>query len=564
MGVRKNDNIRYAGALAESSVNIKFYKNIMVNDTMLFLKKLILLVGIAVTTACSSLPTGFDSIESYAFTDTAQTTLGKKAAQVAADDLAHSTMYLLNEGTDAFLTRMVLLSMAERSVDVQYFIWKADLVGKLLMHQMIEAAERGVRVRMLLDDITLDSETKAILFAMDQHQNINVRLYNPYSSSGFSVPVAITDVSRINRRMHNKSFTVDSQYTIVGGRNIETNYFSANVRSNYADLDVMAAGPMVAEVGVQFDIYWNNPQSVPVHVFSAYEKYKDKFQQVKKELEDFSLSKKDAVYALDLKNTEMYQRIESGISGNTPNLLYRGEAHVIYDNPEKTLGKSEHETTYLTTLMRPHIEKIKNTLELISPYFVPGDEGVEYLTEMVERGINVRVITNSLASTDGIMAQSGYARHRIELLKGGIEIYELKPEAKSKASRSLRHSAEAKSALHAKTYIFDRKEIYIGSFNLDPRSAKINTELGVICEIPEMAEFIAEKLFDKKVNESAYKVELIIENEDVDGIQVPQEKVVWVETVDGKEIRHMTQPETSAWRRLNLNIYSILPIESQL
>ena len=531
---------------------------------MLFFKKIILFAGIAVTTACSSLPTGFDSIESYAFTDTAQTTLGKKAAQVAADDLAHSTMYLLNEGTDAFLTRMVLLSMAERSVDVQYFIWKADLVGKLLMHKMIEAAERGVRVRMLLDDITLDSETKVILFAMDQHQNINVRIYNPFSSSGFSVPVAITDVPRINRRMHNKSFTVDSQYTIVGGRNIESSYFSANVRSNYTDMDIVSVGPMVGEVDKQFDIYWNSPLAVPADVFSAYQKQKDRFHEVRKSLADFAQSEQNSEYALDLKDTDMYKRIESGVSAKKPDLLYEGEAHVIYDDPEKTLGKSELETTYMTSLMRPHIEKIENTLELISPYFVPGVPGREYLSDMVKRGVKVRVITNSLASTDGIMAQSGYARHRIELLKGGVELYELKPRAKSKASRSLRHSAEAKSALHAKTYIFDREEVYIGSFNFDPRSANINTELGVICEVPEMAEYIATQLFDNNVKESAYKVVLIIENEDVDGIQIAQEKVVWIETVDGKEVRHMTQPETSAWRRFNLNMYSILPIESQL
>ena len=526
--------------------------------------KLLPLISLIVLASCSSLPTDFDSVESYAYTDTAKTTLGKEAAKVTAGDTHNSTMYLVSEGTEAFLTRMVLLSMAERSVDVQYFIWKSDLVGKLIMHKMIEAAERGVRVRMLLDDITLDSETKDIIFAMDQHPKINVRIYNPFSSSGQRVKAAITDGYRINRRMHNKSFTVDSQYTIVGGRNIENNYFSANTRSNYADLDIISVGSMVAEVDEQFDIYWNSPLAVPADVFSDYESHKDRFQAVNRELSDFALSHEDSEYSLDVKDSEMYQRIERGISGRNSVRLYKGKAHVIYDDPEKTLGKSEFETTYMTSLMRPHVEKIEDTLELISPYFVPGVEGRERLIEMVNRGIKVRVITNSLASTDGVMAQSGYARHRIELLKGGVELYELKPKAKSKASRSLRRSAEAKSALHAKTYIFDRNEVYIGSFNFDPRSAKINTELGVICEVPEMAEYIATEMFDKNIREAAYKIELVIENEDVDGIQVAQEKVVWVEAVDGEEIRHMVQPETSAWRRFNIKIYSLLPIESQL
>lgn len=531
---------------------------------MNYLNNFILLTCIAVTAACSSLPTDFDSIDSYAYTDTAQTTLGKEAAQVTGADASDSTMYLIGEGTDAFLTRMVLLSMAERSVDVQYFIWKSDLIGKLLMHKMIEAAERGVRVRMLLDDLTLDSETKAIIFAMDQHQNIDVRIYNPFSSGGNRVAAAVTDTTRVNRRMHNKSFTVDSQYTIVGGRNIENNYFSANTRSNYADLDIVSVGPVVTEVNKQFDIYWNSQLAVPADVFSEYASHKDRFQKVQQELSDFALSEQDSDYALDLKESETYQRIARGITDHNPDLLYKGKAHVIYDDPEKTLGKSEHETTYMTSLMRPHFDKIENTLELISPYFVPGVDGREYLINMVNSGIKVRVMTNSLASTDGIMAQSGYARHRIELLKGGVELYELKPKAKSKASRSLRRSAEAKSALHAKTYIFDRKEVFIGSFNLDPRSAKINTELGVICEIPEMAEYIASSLFDESVREGAYRLELLIEIEDVDGIEVPMEKVVWIETENGEEIRHMTQPETSGWRRFNESVYSILPIESQL
>ena len=532
---------------------------------MNYLKNIFLLAGIVVTTACSSLPTDFDSTESFAYTDTAQSTLGKKSAQVRSEESDDtSTMLLLSEGTDAFLARMALLSMAERSVDVQYFIWKSDLIGMPLMHEMVEAAERGVRVRMLLDDLTLDSETMAIIFAMDQHPNINVRIYNPFSSAGYRAISALTDTSRINRRMHNKSFTVDSQYTIVGGRNIETNYFSADGRSNYTDLDIMAVGPVASEVDKQFDIYWNSPLAVPANVFSDYESHKDRFQDVRQELSDYVESKVGTEYDLDLKDTKLYQAIIDGTEASYSDTLYKGKTHVIYDDPEKTLGKSETDTTYLSSLMLPHIDKIEDTFELVSPYFIPGEAARTYLIDMVKRGIKVRVITNSLASTDGIMAQSGYARHRIQLLKGGIELYELKPEAKTKASRKLRSSARAKSALHAKTYIFDREEIFIGSFNFDPRSSKINTELGVICDVPEMAKYVASNVFDKRIENDAYKIELIIENEDVDGITIAQEKVVWIDKVDGQEIRHMTQPETSAWRRFNLNVYSILPIESQL
>jgi putative cardiolipin synthase len=527
--------------------------------------KVIVFGYIVMSAGCSSLPKDFDSVESYSYTDTAQTTLGIEAARATeGNEPGHSTMHLISEGTDAFLMRMVLMSMAERSIDVQYFIWKSDLVGKLMMHNMIVAADRGVRVRMLLDDVTLDSDTRKIIFAMDRHPNIQVRIYNPFSSSGGRVAAALTDTSRVNRRMHNKSFTVDGQYTIVGGRNIENNYFSANTRSNYADLDIVAVGPMVKEVGEHYDIYWNSSLAVPADVFSGYASQADRLQALKLELSEFADSMQDSEYALDLKDSDMYKRLTTEASDEQFDQLYRGEAHVIYDSPEKTLGKSEFETTYMISLMRPHVERIEGKLELISPYFVPGVEGRERLIGMVDSGIKVRVITNSLASTDGIMAQSGYARHRIELLKGGVELYELKPKAKSKASRSLRRSAEAKSALHAKTYIFDRKEVYIGSFNFDPRSANINTELGVICEVPEMASDIAVALFDEYVAKAAYRLELVIEDENIDGVIVPMEKVIWVETVDGKEIRHSVQPETSAWRRFNLKLYTLLPIESQL
>lgn len=517
-----------------------------------FFTIIFLCISFSFLTACSLLPTDFEQVESQAFTNTEQTWLGKTASHIQADNSENSSMYLITEGTDAFLTRMALLSKAERSVDVQYFIWKADIIGKLLMHRMLEVADKGVRVRILLDDLSLNSETKAILFAMDHHSNIEVRIYNPFSASGYKARAALTDTARINRRMHNKSFTVDSQYTVVGGRNIEENYFSANVRSNYADLDIVAVGPVVAGVNKQFDIYFNSPLAIPGYVFDDHKRHKDRLAEVKKELDDYVISVQDSNYAQDIKNSAMYQNIVNGLANKKENFFYQGKAHVIYDSPDKTLGKSALETTYMLAMLQPHLNKINNTLELISPYFVPGDEGTEHLLELVKKGIKVRVITNSLASTDGIMAQSGYARQRYNLLKGGIELYELKPKAKSKASRSLSRSAKAKSALHAKTYIFDRQEVYIGSFNFDPRSAKINTELGVVCEIPEMAQFIATELFDKKIRETTYKLAL------------QDDEVVWLETENNQVIVHEVQPETSWWRRFNLNVYSILPIESQL
>lgn len=512
---------------------------------------LIIYIPLLFISACSTLPTNFEQKQSYAITDTNDTWLGKGASKIQQGETENSSMYLISEGTDAFVTRMALLTKAERSVDAQYFIWKSDVIGKLLMHKMIERADQGVRIRLLLDDITLDSKTKDFIFAMDHHDNIEVRIYNPFSASGYKARAALMDTARINRRMHNKSFTVDSQYTVVGGRNIEENYFSANERSNYKDLDIVAVGPVVEGINTQFDLYFNSPLAIPAYLFDGYEDYDASLDEIRKQLADFVIESSKSKYAQDVKNSAFYQKIQ-GLANRNEKFFYQGKAHVIYDNPEKTLGKTALETTYMLDMLEPHVSKISNSLELISPYFIPGDEGTKHLVSLVNDGIKVKVFTNSLASTDGIMAQSGYARNRYNLLKGGVELYELKPIAKSKASRSLKRSAEAKSALHTKTYIFDRKEVYIGSFNFDPRSAKINTELGVVCQIPAMAEFIAGELFDNQIDKVAYKLAL------------QDDSVVWLETTTEGVVVHDTQPETSWWRRFNLGVYSILPIESQL
>ncbi len=526
--------------------------------------KLSLIISHFVLASCTSLPTGYDVRPSYAVTDASQTLIGKEAAEILGDQSEQSVMFLMNEGTDAFFARMMLIAQAERSIDVQYFIWHADLIGKLLFNQMILAADRGVRVRVLLDDININAEVEEMVYAMDQHENIEVHLYNPFASRGFRGADFATDAFRMNRRMHNKSFTVDGKATIVGGRNIGNEYFSADEDSNFQDLDVLAVGPVVDEVGKQFDVYWNSKVVFPVKAFDHNQANQDDLNHLKKKLAEFKEAQHGSKYEQDIQDSEMYLNFKNSSSETKSEKIFKGDVKVVYDDPEKSTGKTEEEIVYLKTLVRPHIEKIEKTLELVSPYFVPGKKGVTYLSEMVSRGIKVRVVTNSLSSTDGIMAQSGYARHRIELLKGGVELYELKADSKSKASRSLRRGAKAKSGLHAKTFIFDRDEVFIGSFNFDQRSANINAEVGIIYKVPAMAQYIGSSIFDVGTIENAYKLELVIEHEDVDGIDVAQEKVVWIENRDGDVIRHTIQPETSGWRRFNEQIFSILPIESQL
>jgi len=526
---------------------------------------LVVVIAMALLSACAQLPTHLKSEPSYTITDTENTALGKISKKELGESVNKSKMILLSDGVDAFVARASLLLAAEKTIDVQYYIWHADLVGKLLFNGLIAAAERGVRVRVLLDDMPVDSETESVLYALDQHKNIQVRLFNPFATRDFRYVTYLVSPNRINHRMHNKSFTVDGQHTIIGGRNIGNEYFSAHKSSNFKDIDVIAIGPVVKKIGSQFDLYWNSEVVYPVTAFDHNKATEENLQRVKKDLHEFVVSKKNSDYHLDIQDSELYRGIKKGGLPESDNFKsYFGEVHVVYDDPEKGLGKSQEEVTYLKSLIKLYVEKVDKTFELISPYFVPGDEGVKYLTAMVEKGIKVRVVTNSLSSTDGLMAQSGYSRRRYDLLAGGVELYELKTNVKTRVSKSLRRGSKAKSALHAKTYIFDREQVFIGSFNFDPRSSNINSEVGVVYDVPVMANRIATAVFDRSINDSSYSVKLADKDIDVEDIEIEKGEVYWIETKNNKPILHANEPQTGFWRRFGQGFLSIMPIESQL
>jgi len=519
--------------------------------------------------ACAQLPTDFEAPPSYVIDDTDDTLLGKKFKEVQKnmqnENKKNSKMYLISDGVDAYVARAALLASAEKTIDVQYYIWHSDLIGKLLFNGLIVAADKGVRVRILLDDMPINSETESLLYAIDQHKNIAVRLFNPFASRGFRTTSYLMNPRRINRRMHNKSFTVDNQFTIIGGRNIGNEYFSADENSNFEDIDVMAIGPVVNEIGAQFDLYWNSKVVYPVTAFDHNKATQNELESHRKKLNEFVQTKENSKYHLDVKDSDMYQSIEKGeLPQSKQSLVFDGEVHVIYDSPLKALGKSAEEVDYLKSKLEPYVEKIHKSFEIISPYFVPGKNGVDYLTEMVKKGIKVKVITNSLASTDGLMAQSGYSRRRYDLLEGGVKLYELKTKIKTQTSKSLRRGEKAKSALHAKTYIFDREQVFIGSFNFDQRSSNINSEVGVVYDVPEMANLIAQSVFDESVDDVAYEVKIAHKNIEINDIEVEQGELYWVEIKNKKKIYYATEPKTNFWRRFGQGFFSLMPIESQL
>ncbi len=462
----------------------------------------------------------------------------------------------LVKGTDAFAARWILADVAERSLDVQYYIWHDDDTGKLLLGQLMRAADRGVRIRLLLDDV-YTSTYDLKLSTLHRHPNIEVRVFNPFLARKRRFLEGITSFRRINRRMHNKSFTADNQVTIVGGRNIGDIYFEARTDVNYADFDVMAVGPVVRSVSEAFDTYWNSDFAVPINVLES-PGSPERLGQIRAFLERHAESMRDSEYIDAVRTSEFAARLKRGDL-----IHYWGGAWAVYDDPSKAAGDAADPSGYIKTQMRPVVLDTNSELFAISAYFVPGKEGMRLFKQLRERGVRVRVLTNSLASNDVPVVHAGYARYRKPMLRAGVELYEIKRTAMAPGRKSrIGLGGSSRAGLHSKAYIFDRRRIFIGSYNLDPRSRRINTELGILVEDAKFTEFVARRL-DDVLGQVAFRLELK-EIPAGDGVGGTRSVIEWVTEKDGEEVRFDTEPDTSVWQRVRTWFLSLLPIEGQL
>ena len=498
---------------------------------------------------CASLPPPpADRVTSTAITDSQETRLGKIVAPlVAAAPVGTSGFHALFEPRDAFAARMVLAATAERSIDAQYYIWHDDRAGMLLFEALWRAAERGVRVRLLLDDVNTKG-LDPILAALDAHPNIEVRLYNPFVQRSARLLGFATDFGRLNRRMHNKSFTADNVATIVGGRNIGDEYFAAGDGADFADLDVLGVGPAVPETSAQFDRYWNSASAYPAAAFVGVPG-----TDGARELEArFAATRSDPAsieYLEAIRKSSLVEEMQARRLA-----LDWAVAHVVTDDPAKTLDQSNRTEVLLFPELMRALGRPERSLDIVSPYFVPGDEGTAALTELARRGVRVRILTNSLAASDVSAVHAGYMKRRRDLLRAGIALYELKPLAATARVEESHTGSGGASGLHAKTYAVDGTKIFVGSFNFDPRSARLNTELGVVIESAALAGRLV-ATFDTVVPLRAYEVRLAPEGDDLQ----------WIErSASGEEKRYDHEPETSGLKRFGVQILSILPIESLL
>ena len=499
---------------------------------------------------CASLPTDFQRSPSHVITETSSTRLGRAIEPVLAKHPGKSGFHALIEGTDAFAARVLLVHNAEKTLDIQYYIWHDDLTGKVLHNQLLAAADRGVRVRLLLDDLDTAGKDE-MLHIIDAHPNIEIRLFNPFANRKHRIGDILTDTSRINRRMHNKSLTADNQATIFGGRNIGDEYFDAAEGVGFSDLDVLAIGPVVTEVSQSFDLYWNSQWVYPLAAFKKEDSIDaNQIEAFRRQSDKFIKAAKDTAYAAALRELDITKL------PSVAELDYSwGKWKLVYDHPTKVEAEYVRKETHLAPTLKEGMDKAQNELLIVSPYFVPGTNFTNYLVGLVKKGVRVRIMTNSLAANDVPMVHAGYMRYREDLVKGGVELYEfkaIKGASKDTKKTKAKWSGSSRASLHGKFLGFDQRYMFVGSFNLDARSVALNTELGVFFKSPEYAQMLAEA-FDQRAMLKGYRVLLTEDGE-----------LQWVTLENGKEVRFDVEPETGFWKRFGAGFMSVFVPESQL
>ena len=503
------------------------------------------LVFALLATGCAQLPARPDLPEQYALAPAATGPFAELLGPAEASHPGQSGFRLVGNGIEALALRAHSARQATHSLDVQTYIWHDDLTGRLLAARALEAADRGVRVRLLIDDLDARAKNHR-LAALDAHPRIEVRLFNPFASRSGTLSKATemgAGFKRLNHRMHNKSWIVDNRAALVGGRNLGDEYFDASSEAaNFIDLDFLMAGPVVAQVSHNFDRYWNSPAVYPIALLSPKETTPEALERLRPRLEASLQEAVQSQYARVVAGDEDVQRMlaQEGTLRWTPNWRFAS------DPPAKALGEASAEGSSVVAALLPVLQGARERIGLISPYFVPGRNGTATLVGRARDGIEVMVLTNSLAATDVAAVHGGYARYRVPLLEGGVSLWELKPQGTQSARFSLGGSSG--SSLHTKAMVIDDDWLFVGSYNIDPRSTMLNCEQGVLVRDAALTAELATLYAAQLHGDKAWRVQL------VDG------DLRWSDGTSTFE----RDPGASAGRRFQAWLMRLLPVESQL
>lgn len=470
-----------------------------------------------------------------------------------------SGFHLLHEGRAALAARLSLAEQATHTLDVQTYLFHNDTTGKLVAAALLAAADRGVRVRVLIDDI--DSGDKELgLATLDAHPNIEIRLFNPFHTRGANLLVRgwqmLQDHVRLSRRMHNKAFIADNQVAVTGGRNLGDEYFDAHRDVAFVDLDVLAAGPIVNDLSQSFDVYWNSEAAVPA---SALPVAPDdaRLQRARRFLADFRVRRLHSDYGRALAAADPVPGLLTGTA------RWRvARATLIVDPPEKARGPG----IATSELMAGQLAGLWITPErralIVSPYFVPGAMGMAYFRYWRHQGVQIDVLTNAYAASDVPVVHAGYANYRIPLLEAGVNLFELKPDAEARGGR-LRDlgSGSSRASLHAKAFVFDDRHVFVGSFNFDPRSVHLNTEMGLVIDSPDLARELTAIAEDAMRPERSYRPQLVFEPAEQGEIT---RRLRWHDVHEGTVRVSDVEPETTPFQRGLLRVLQALPLEAHL
>ncbi len=491
---------------------------------------------------CVSAPLNYPKQESVALTDVSTTRQAINALEWVGGREDVNGFYPLTEGFDAFGARLKLMDNAQKSLDVQYFLMKPDNAGLVFAAEMLRAADRGVRVRFLLDDIftTVDVDSLAIL---DTHPNIEVRLFNPIARQGIPLLNYLGHFSLTNRRMHNKSFVTDNRMAVVGGRNIAVEYYQLETSGEFVDFDMFAVGPIVKEVSSQFDLYWNHELAVPLSAFYD-EDDKEKIMATRLLIDEEMAKAGKSIYAEAIQ-TPVLKKFEAGEA-----LPFIAPATLITDDPDKLLQEISDDHKIVASEIRQALVDAESEIILITPYFIPRKGGIELIRKIRDKGVRVTVLTNSLATNNHTPVHSAYASYRKRLLDAGVELWEARVDA-AKITLPDGETQLDKLTLHTKGILIDRKRVFVGSLNLDPRSIDINTEMGLLVDSAEMVSEMTDSVREH-IPLIAYQVRMD-----------EARKLSWHAIIDGKEVIETKEPQTTAWDRFKAWFMKIAP-EGQL
>ncbi|MGF7191556.1 putative cardiolipin synthase [Robbsia andropogonis] len=520
---------------------------------------LLALAGCATTRPAAS---SFVRQPSQALPASTPTPLSASFAAARAAHPGESGFHLLVQGREALAVRISLARSATRTLDIQYYIANEDNTGKLLLEAAVRAAERGVRVRMLLDDMNF-KDIDSIMAVMNSTPNIEIRVFNPFATANEGALTrmgnVVTHLDTLTRRMHNKAMIADNQAAITGGRNVGDEYFDASPSITFRDIDILSVGPIVPDISRSFDVFWNSEESYPLKALNRQHFRATKIAKVRAELRRHWDEMSAMTDGANLDEPPLARQIRTG---QIP--LVWAKATFYADTPRKITTPTDDYVSPPISRIGQLADQSKKSFLIISPYFVPHNGSIDKLGDMVARGVQVSVLTNSLAATDAPAVQAGYAPARVPLLKRGVALYEFKPIAGERKPGLI--GSHSRASLHAKAYVFDDQILFIGSPNLDPRSAGLNTEMALEVDSPVLAEQVTALFREAASPDESYHVTLA----DRDALAQtgasgsPPSPLVWTTREHGQVVTYNFDPDAGLWRNVLTGIFFILPLKNQL